>query len=73
MSDPRTSNADRGEPGRYMLLPEDPAVAARAADPRRPRVRRYRLARLAVDGGPAAGEPARRPAGEFGYLRRPHD
>ncbi len=73
MSDLSTSNAGRAERGRYMLLPEDPALSGRTADPRRPRVRRYRLARLTADGGAAHGESTRRPAGEFAYLRRSHD
>lgn len=63
---------DRSEPGRYVLLPEDPAATSAAADDsRRPRVRRYRLARFGgdVDGGRAE----RRPVGDFAYLRRPHD
>ncbi len=62
-----------GERGRYVLLPEDPAATAATTDPRRPRIRRYRLARLTVDGSAASGASSRRPAGESGHLRRPRD
>jgi hypothetical protein len=53
-----------------MLLPEEPPTGAGVADPRRPRIRRYRLARFAAEGGPTA---VRRPAGDFAHLRRSHD
>jgi len=59
------------EPGRYMLLPEDPAVTA-APDPRRPRIRRYRLTRFPGDGSAAGPEPLRR-AADCGHPRRPQD
>jgi len=61
---------DRTDRGRYMLLPEDTTATTATPDPRRPRIRRYRLARFAADGGETA---ARRPAGDYSYLRRPHD
>lgn len=69
MSDHATT-PDRTDRGRYMLLPEDPTASALTPDPRRPRIRRYRLARMPGDGSAA---PARRPSDDFGYLRRPHD
>ena len=71
MSD-RQSTEDRGEPGRYVLLPEDPATTAGVADSSHPRIRRYRLARFGGDGDARRGGE-RRPASDFAYLRRAHD
>lgn len=62
---------DRSERGRFMLLPEDPAATGAATDPRRPRIRRYRLARL--DGEAPRGGSERRPPADLSYLRRSHD
>ncbi len=71
MSDTTSSARDRSECARFMLLPEDPAAAATATDQRRPRIRRYRLARL--DGDAPRGATERRSSADFSYLRRPHD
>ena len=75
MSDASISPQDRSDRGRFMLLPEDPAAAATAAtaDPRRPRIRRYRLARFGGDDASQRGGSDRRSAADFGYLRRSHD
>jgi len=72
MSDPNISSRERAEGGRYMLLPEDPSTQVASTDSRRPRVRRYRLTRLGGDAR-ALTAPGRLPAGDFAYLRRPHD
>jgi len=73
MNRPIEQAVDRADRGRFVLRPEDPAVAAATADPRRPRIRRYRLARVATDGVTRPIDASRRPPVEFGYLRRAHD
>jgi hypothetical protein len=61
---------ERTDRGRYMLLPEETTAATPPADPQRPRIRRYRLARMPGDGG---APRSRRPSGDFSYLGRAHD
>ena len=73
MSETSTTSQDRSERGRFMLLPEDPAAAVPAGDPRRPRIRRYRLTRLGGEAGAVRGDSERRAGDGFAYLRRPHD
>lgn len=72
MSTPFSSVIDRPDPGRYLLLPEDANLAAAPADAGRPRVRRYRLARM-QGASPAGINPVRRSARDFSHLRLAHD